>query len=93
MRRFAIACAVFALGIGVGIAVLNPGHGGRTAQERHAAAAVAGASGGHVVRAACVADHCGVVVRVSGSSVCQGWVVPIAAGTLGVPKRSALVEC
>jgi hypothetical protein len=92
-RRVALACAVFAVGVFAGIAVLRPGHHGPTPQERDARAAVAAASGGQVVQVACTTDHCGVVVRQPGAATCQGWVVPLRNGRLGVPRRSALVHC
>jgi hypothetical protein len=93
VRRVAFACAVFAVGVVVGIAVLRPAHHGRTKQELRAAAAVAAASGGEVVHVACVVDHCGVVVRRSAATACQGWIVPIRDGTLGRPSRAALAQC
>jgi len=93
VRRVALACAVFAVGISAGIAILRPGHNGMTVQERHAADAVRAASGGDVVRVACASDHCGVVVRAHGAETCQGWVVPLANGTLGAPRRAALAQC
>ena len=92
-RRIAFACAVFALGVVVGLAVLHPAGNGKTALERAAARAVAAASGGHIVDTTCSADHCGVVVRQRSGPTCQGWVVPLAGGTLGTPRRAAFVDC
>ena len=92
-RRVAIACAVFAAGMVVGIAVLRPAHQGASKIERSASAAVAAASGGHVVRTTCAPDHCGVVVREGGAATCEGWVVPLTGATLGTPRRAALVQC
>jgi hypothetical protein len=93
MRRTALACAVFAVGVFAGVAVLRPGHGGMTKQEKAASAAVALASGGRVVQVTCASDHCGVVVRRSGARACEGWIVPRQNGLLGSPRRAALVNC
>jgi hypothetical protein len=92
MRRVALACAVFAVGVFAGVAVLRPGHG-LTQQEKAASAAVARASGDHVIQVTCTTDHCGVVVRRSGAATCQGWIVPRRNGLLGAPRRAALVKC
>lgn len=93
MRRIAIACAVFAMGVAAGVAALRPGHTGPTVQERNAERAVESASGADAVRVACVPDHCGVVVRAGEATRCQGWIVPIRGGVLGRPRRAALADC
>ena len=92
MRRIAIACTVFAVGVVVGVAALRPGHAGLTQRERQAEQAVEAASGGQAGRVACAPDHCGVVVRTAATR-CQGWVVPLANGALGQPRRAALAQC
>lgn len=93
MRRIAVACAVFAVGVVAGIAALRPGHTGLTRQEQQAEQSVEAASGGTALRVSCAPDHCGVVVRTTGAARCQGWVVPVANGVLGPPRRAALAHC
>ena len=92
-RRVAFACLVFSAGMAAGLAVLRPAHRRPTAQERAAASRVAAAGGGRVVHTSCAADHCGVVVRRAGATSCDGWIVPLARGTLGTPRRTASVDC
>ncbi len=92
MRRLAIACAVFAVGVVVGTAVMRPAHD--SSQEQSAVRLVEAASGGKEVSVACAPDHCGVVVRRPGAARCDGWIVPVGRqGRLGRPQRAAFADC
>jgi hypothetical protein len=94
MRRVAVACAVFAAGVVVGVAVLRPAHRNATGLEHRATRLVEAASGAKAVRVACVPDHCGVVVHRNGAVTCDGWVVPVdPTGALGRPRRTAFADC
>lgn len=93
MRRIAIACAVFAVGVVAGVAALRPSHSDLTVRERQAERVVEAASGATALRVLCVPDHCGVVVGSSGAARCQGWVVPVRGGVLEHPRKAALAHC